>query len=82
MFHLSSKQSTLFHNMNSTTENAPVRLDFHKDYTAWQKTLYMASQMLCAALTGLLNFGIIWYENNVSDNRRTLINKMVAITSL
>ena len=51
-------------------------------YPIWQKILYITAQALCIILTNLLNFGIIWYENNVSDNRRTLINKMVAITSL
>ena len=51
-------------------------------YTDWTNILFVTSHIFCILLSIPLNLGIIWYENNVSDNRRTLINKMVAITAL
>ena len=46
------------------------------------KLSFLLGEIACSALTFLLNFGIIWYENVVSENRRTLINKMISLTSL
>ena len=68
--------------MSNDTNQLPRPFILEHEYQLWQKISYGLGQVLCILLTDILNFGIIWYENNVSDNRRTLINKMVAITSL
>ena len=66
----------------SFNSTSPPLTYFDHDSPAWQKWFYTVSHGVCLITSSVLNFGIIWYENNVSDNRRTLINKMVAVTSL
>ena len=48
----------------------------------WLKALYLAAQALAVLCGTALNAGIIYYENNVADVRRTLLNKMIAVVAL
>ena len=53
-----------------------------QNYTLWVKIAFAVSQAAIAVVGTALNLGIIYYENSVSDNRRTLINKMMAVIAL
>ena len=52
------------------------------EFDVLKKALFGTCQTISLIWASGLNFGLIWYENNVSGNRRTLVNKMVALTSL
>ena len=74
--------------MDSEAEESPFQIKETYDvmiepiifglYSWQEKSSFLLASAVVLALAFLLNVGILWYENNVPDVNRTLVNKMTA----
>ena len=82
--HVGNEEFTPVELFNELTENLHL-LDYLTNecpYRFYKILILIASLLVNITIGTGANFGIIWYENLITESRRTLVNKMISVSAL